>query len=175
MAKADWLKNEYDNLRGEVNQRLKLLHQFILVAVLLNVVFLLMTFALYLGGIRPEIIILFLLFVPFIFALLTFNYQANQMTMEGAAGYVGHELKDQIPEEDKEKFDGWDVFYDKHKRKYQLISFLKVMALVLPMTLPIIIDIFYRNYVNFPADILMYFDMALFAFVIFSFRYKLGM
>ena len=174
MAKIDWLKNEYNNLRGEVTQRVRLLHLFILVGVLLNVVFLLMTFAMFMGGTPTDTIILLLLFVPVIFALLTFNYQANQMTLEGAAGYISHELRKKLANDDKKNFDGWDVYYGNYKKGFQLTSFLKVMPLLLPMTLPIWINLFFISYVNYPVDLLMYFDFALFAFVIFNFRYKLS-
>ena len=174
MTQINWLKNEYNNLRGEVTQRVKLLHLFILVGVLLNVVFLLMVFSLYLGGTPNEKIILLLLFIPIIFALLTFNYQANQMTLEGAAGYISHELSQKLNSEDKKSFDQWDVYYGNYKKGFQLTSVLKVIPLLLPMTLPIWIDLFFRSYVHYPVDLLMYFDFALFAFVIFNFRYKLS-
>lgn len=174
MTQIDWLKNEYNNLRGEVTQRVKLLHLFILVAVLLNVVFLLMVFAMLMGGTSIDEIILLLLFIPIVFALLTFNYQANQMTLEGAAGYISHELREKLNNDDKKNFDQWDVYYGNYKKGFQLTSFLKVMPLLLPMTLPIWIDLFFKPYVYYPVNLLMYFDFALFAFVIFNFRYKLS-
>ena len=100
MEKINWLKNEYNNLRGEVTERVKLLHLFILVAVLLNVAFLFMVFAMLIGGTSLYEIVLFLLFMPIVFALLTFNYQANQMTLEGAAGYISHQLREKLSAED---------------------------------------------------------------------------
>lgn len=174
MTKIDWLKNEYNNLRTEVAKRVQLLHLFILVGVLFNLAILFMIFAMKFQGVSSAEIVLFLLFVPMIFALLTFNYQANQMTLEGIAGYVSADLRKKLDSQDQKDFDGWDVFYGYHKKKYQLTSFLKVLPLLLPLTLPIWIWIIYPTYIIYPLNLLVYFDLALFALVIFNFRYKIG-
>ncbi len=167
-----WQKIEYQKLKDEITTRIRLLHLFILVAVLFNLAFLLMMFALIVGGATVREIISLLLFVPVIFALLIFNYQANQMTLEGVAGYINHELKNEISKE--ESVVRWDEYYGNHKKKYQLTSFLKVMPLLLPMTLPIIIWIFYPDDISYPINLLMCFDLVLFGLVIFNFRYKFG-
>ncbi|KKR28391.1 MAG: hypothetical protein UT61_C0051G0003 [Candidatus Woesebacteria bacterium GW2011_GWA1_39_8] len=174
MEKINWLKNEYNNLRGEVTERVKLLHLFILVAVLLNVAFLFMVFAMLIGGTSLYEIVLFLLFMPIVFALLTFNYQANQMTLEGAAGYISHQLREKLSAEDQKDFDQWDVFYGRYKKSFQLTSFLKVIPLLLPMTLPIWIYLLDSSYMSYPVNLLIYFDLVLFGLVIFNFRYKIG-
>lgn len=174
MSEIDWLKNEYNNLRVEVARRAQLLHLFILVAVLFNLTILFMIFALVISGATSYELITFLLFVPIVFALLTFNYQANQMTLEGIAGYVSADLRKKLSKEDQKDFDGWDVFYGAYKKKYQLISFMKVVPLLLPMTLPIWLMLFYPNTIIYPLNILSYFDLALFAFIIYNFRYKIG-
>jgi len=174
MKKTDLILAEFANLRGEVVQRLKLLHLFILVGVLFDLVFLLMSFALLASGISINQVVIFLLLSPVIFSLLTFNYQANQMTMEGAAGYIGHELKSELPKEQQREFDNWDIYYDRHKRKYQLTSFLKVMPFLVPMTIPFWVYLFYPEFSFYPHGLMMVVDTVLFLLVIFNFRYKIG-
>lgn len=174
MKKTDLILAEFANLRGEVIQRVKLLHLFILVAVFFDLVFLFMTFALIASEVSFDQVILFLLFAPVIFTLLTFNYQANQMTLEGAAGYIGHELKSELPKEQQMEFDNWDIYYDRRKRKYQLTSFLKVMPFLTPMTIPLWVYLFYPNYSIYPHGLMMVVDAVLFLLVIFNFRYKIG-
>lgn len=174
MDKNNLIIAEYNNLRGEVNQRVKLLHLFILVACFFNLAFLFMVFAMFASGVEKSQIVLLLLFAPIVFALLTFNYQANQMTLEGVAGFVNHELRKKLSSKDQKNFDQWDSYYGGYKKNYQLTSFLKVLPLLLPMTLPILIFIFAGSYIFYPTNLLAYFDLALFGFVIFNFRYKIG-
>ena len=174
MINKDWSIIEYQKLKDEITQRIKILHLFILVAILFNLACLFMIFAMISSGFSIREIFVFLLFLPIIFAFLTFNYQANQMTLEGIAGYINHQLRKKISAEDKEIV-AWDVFYGQYKKKYQLTSFLKVVPLLLPMLLPIFIFFFDRAFIiSFPINMLASFDLILLGLVIFNFRYKIG-
>lgn len=174
MSNLQLIISEYNNLRTEIAQRVKLLHQFLLVADIFILTFLFMSFAMISSGVSQKNVILLLCFAPIVFSLLTFNYQANQMTLEGIAGYINHQLRKKLAFKDKKDLDEWDVFYGEYKRKFQLTSFLKTMPLVLPMTLPIWIYIYDPSLITYPLNLLIYFDLLLFVLVIFNFRYKIG-
>lgn len=173
MSSQDLIVAEYNSIRSEIVARVKLLHLFLLVAILFNLTFLLMAFTMFIVGVSGKQIIDLLLFVPIIFALLTFNYQANQMTFEGAAGFLNSDLRKKLPAQIQKDFDAWDIFYGARKKKYQLTSFLKVLPLLLPMTIPLWLYLYDFSIMAYPTNLLFWFDMILFGLVIFNFRYKL--
>lgn len=116
MNKNEYIIAEYNQLKNEIAVRVRLLHLFILVAVLLSFTSLLFVFVMIYADFELNKIILFLLLLPIIFALLTFNYQANQMTLEGLAGYIGYELKNKMPKELKTEIIKWDEYYGQYKK-----------------------------------------------------------
>lgn len=156
MTEMDIKQEDLRNMRHEVLERAKALHQMINLAVGLGVVFLIASF--WLGTfISPESFQVYILLIPIVFAGLTFNYQANQMTMEAVARYVTTISS------------GWDEYYASHKRKVQLTSFLKILPLLLPQLLPLF---FYPSRMTQPF--FWWVDIVLFLLVLFNFRYKAG-
>lgn len=145
---------ELRSMRIEILERAKALHQMINFAVWLSVVFIVATFWL-VKSINPENFEVYILLIPMVFAGLTFNYQANQMTMEAVAGYV------------RKLSPGWEEYYGNHKQKFQLTSFLKILPLLVPQLLPFF---FYNSRLTQP--LLWWVDVVLLFLVLFNFRYK---
>lgn len=156
MADDQFKLEEFKVNWTEIVERVKILHGLIALAVILMAVFLIGGVFLF-GQLGTERFSWYLLLIPVVFACLTFNYQANQMTMEAVASYA------------QNIHSGWHNYYGSHKRSYQLTSFLKVLPLLLPLLIPFIVDPVSAN-----AQILRFFDFALLALVIFNFRYKLS-
>lgn len=164
----DWQLAEYNNCRKEVHLRVKMLHQMITLSVILIFTSVIILVAMRAYNTNWEVTRLFLLLVPLVFATLTYNYQANQMTMEAVARFA-----DQI-RNSKFKEESWDNYYGKHKLGVQLISFMKVIPLLLPQILPIVLFFTDQQLSQIPLYfILAVIDLALFAVAIFNFRYKL--
>lgn len=143
------------NMRAEVLGRASALHQMINLAVVLGTGLLVMSFWLK-EAIAPESFELFILLIPIIFAGLTFNYQANQMTMEAVSGYV------------RSISPGWEEYYGSHKQKVQLTSFLKILPLLLPQLIP-----FFLVSSRISQPFFWWVDIILLSLVIFNFRYKI--
>lgn len=161
------METEYTVMRQEITARLQILHQQLNLATTLLMASLL--FGVFFWGIQASFsnVETFLLTLPIIFACLTFNYQANQMTMEAVANY----LRDHCV--NKEVAAGWENYYCSRKEGVQLISFLKVLPLFVPQLLPIILIAWHGTWpVSGIDQILTSIDLALFALVIFNFRYK---
>jgi hypothetical protein len=163
--KRDILIAEYTALRAEVTERVKMLHLMLTTAVLLQMVALIVYFIIVdIDALR------FALTIPIIFAVLTFNYQANQMTLEQVAGYSDH-LRRQLA---GDASGSWDEAYGKLKKKYKLTSFLKVWPLLAPMILPFIFLLSYGGLTpDSIGNTLIIVDVLLFLMVIVNFRYKL--
>ena len=110
---------------------------------------------------NQEALIIYHLTLPVVFYLLTFNYQANQMTMETVARYLRTKHKSQ-----------WEKFYVEHKKSIRITSFLKILPFF-------IVPIFCLIYLPIVADlsktenIFYVIDWALLALVIYNFKYKL--
>ncbi len=145
-----------EKLRQEITERVKILHQIINLAILLIVFALCFIVFLYQQKATEEQIGLFILLQPVIFAFLTFNYQANQMTLEGLAKYL--------------KEEGWESFYGQYKKGRRLTSFLKVLPLVAPQFVPLAIWPFFVGFYQFYWLIII--DLVLFLLVLINFRYK---
>lgn len=166
MKSDDWLLKEYEVMRLEITERVKLLHHFIAMAVYLMMVSTIIAILLVWFGGSPFSLVLFLLLLPVIFTGLTFNYQANQMTLEVLAGYSNSLIK--VGEAAK----AWDDVYGHYKRMVRLTSFLKVVPLLIPQLIPF----FVIYYVGWPRHgglaALLILDLVLFFLVIINFRYK---
>ncbi len=148
-------QEDLGNMRDEILERAKALHQIINLAVLLGGIFLVAAFWLK-QLLIPADFELFILLIPIVFAGLTFNYQANQMTMEAVASYV------------RTISPGWEEYFGAHKQKVQLTSFLKILPLLLPQLLPLF---FLASWSTQP--LLWGTDVILFLLVFFNFRYKI--
>lgn len=152
---------ELTNLRQEILERVKGLHGLITTGTYLSAFFLVAGF--FLSTLLPTVTFnWYILTLPLVFALLTFNYQANQMTMEAVGAYLRQ----------KESSEGWETFYDRYKKGVQLTSFLKILPLLVPQLLPIIL--WATNASLEPnQQLLASADLVLFLLVIANFRYKL--
>lgn len=167
---STWALEEYEQVRREITERAKILHSFITLGTILYLPILITIFWLMSQGAPRELIELFLFSVPFIYAGLLFNYQANQMTLEGLA-YHSDNLIRTYREQSKEGVSTWDDYYGQHKLRYRLISFFKVTPLLFPMLIPLLallfqVDISETHSVLFGADLL------LLGIVLINFRYK---
>lgn len=159
--------DEHLGLRREITERVKILHSLLGQATGLLMVSVIFGYYLFVGGLPFEQIETFLLFLPIIFACLAFNYQANQMTMETVSYY----LCDQFPEAGGK----WEKYYGDRKRAVQLISFLKTLPLFLPLLLPIVLIAWHGAWPTAVFNqVLTSIDLALFALVLFNFRYKIS-
>lgn len=149
-----WHLEEYKQLRHEIAVRVQLLHWLIALSSILSVAAIIAAFYLRLNH-------LFLLVLPLVFSGITFNYQANQMTMEAVAVYLQNKYNDHL---------AWDKAYGEAKVPQRLTSFLKTIPLHLPMLIPFIL--FATNRVPRALTPLAWIDIAIFALVIYNFRYK---
>ncbi len=150
--------NEYESLRNEVIARIKILHHQISLAVTLSFLFI---FGFLIFYTNQEALIIYLLTLPVVFYLLTFNYQANQMTMETVARYLRTKHKSQ-----------WEKFYVEHKKGIRISSFLKVLPFFFT---PIFCLIYLPIVANLSRteNIFYILDWVLLALVIYNFKYKL--
>lgn len=151
---------EFTNLRLEIVERAKLLHQTINLAVILSVVLLVSGFFLQ-SFLTPEQFTWYLAFTPLVFALLTFNYQSNQMTLEAVAAYVNA----------GKSSDEWDDAYIKHKRRVVLTSFLKVWPLLIPQLLPLVLLVYGYPLTTGQTHLLIL-DIVFLALGLINFYYK---
>jgi hypothetical protein len=164
MSNQELLLKEYEIIRLEIIERAKLLHQLISLSVILSSTLFIVAFWLF-----PSFSLQqkdsFLLGLPLLFAGLTFNYQANQMTLESLAGYSRELVKTSPP------IQTWDDFYGKYKYHYQLTSFLKTLPLLVPQLVP------YFFFVPLSqtslGKVLLSVDIVFFLLVLVNFRYKM--
>mgnify|MGYP006952612258 FL=1 len=155
------------SLRAEITRRVGLLHQQLNLAAVMLLAAAGFGYYLYLLGTTFEQLETFGLFLPLVFSCLTFNYQGNQMTLEALARY----LREQSPGQATAA--KWENFYGDFKRSVQLISFLKILPLLLPQLLPFIYLARHGWPIGLLDGILISFDLALLLLTIFNFRYKL--
>lgn len=153
---------EYKMLRAEIKTRIKILHQTVNLAVILLAVFLVAGSGLYLASSDQLLMESYLLLLPLVFAGLTNNYQANQMTLEATARYLASALP---------RLSNWEEFYGRQKRQFELLSFLKTLPLFIPLTLPLVVW-FIFGWPEGKLGILAAIDLLLLILIIFNFRYK---
>jgi len=157
--------DEYRSLRLEIVERVKILHSLITTSIIIGLVGLVIAMLL-LGN--AEILSIFLLFLAMIFPLLAFNYQANQMTLEGIAKYLNTDYREH--QVDKNAL-GWDDFYGQLKKTRRLTSFLKVLPFFLPLVIPIYLLAIGSAQTGWPLALAII-DLVLYALAIYNFRYK---
>lgn len=159
---------EFAALRQEITVRAILLHVLLGLATLLLLVGTAVAFWLYNFSHDLDLVENFLLVLPLIFTCLTFGYQANQWTLERLAGY----LRNHSPIKDLAA--GWENYYSNAKRNSELLSFLKILPLLLPQLLPLILMWWNWGVPTSPLNsILTGIDLIFFVLTIFTFRYKL--
>ncbi len=160
--------NEYRALRSEINVRAFQLHFLLALGSVLLLAASAVAFFLYNQSHDLDLTENFLLTLPIIFSCLTFGYQNNQWTLERVRDY----LRDKSP--DKDLGNGWENYFGAAKLNSELLSFLKVLPLLLPQLLPLVL--IWWNW-GTPTGALNHIltgvDITLFVLVIFSFRYKL--
>ena len=163
------LLEEYRGARTEVRERAKFLHTTLSLAVILESFAAATWSVLVLLHAPTSLQHTFLLLQPIIFATLTFNYQANQMSLEAVAGFSDR-LRSST--EFNVEAESWDQAYGKHKLGFELTSFLKIFSLILPLLLPFVVIQLGSSYPQGGNGILCSVDIALFALVLANFRYK---
>ncbi len=166
------LEREHHSFRQEILERVKFLHQLLSLATVLWGAFFIVGIFLVWQGISRELLTTYMLVIPIIFSILTYNYQANQMTMEAVARYLYFHLKPAI-KTPTFQIKSWDEDYASEKYKYRLISFLKVSPLLLPQSLPFIVLIWLGQLPSGSLNFSLWlFGLLLFGLTIFNFRYK---
>lgn len=166
------LEREHHAFRQEILERVKFLHQVLSLATLLWGALLIFGFFLAWQEVPRQLLLTYILITPIIFSTLTYNYQANQMTMEAVARYLYFHLKPAI-KTPTASVKSWDEDYASEKNKYRLISFLKVSPLLLPQSLPIIIVFWLKSLPEGDLNLSLWvFDLFLFGLTLFNFRYK---
>lgn len=145
--------------RHEITARVTTLHNQLSLAAVMSLVVLLAF--LWLTGTGKETWLL-LGAIP-IFAALTFNYQANQITMEAMAKYLVSSGS-----EDR----GWEGFWGDFKLKIRLASVIKTTALILPQLVMLVWLSFYVDLTQ-PQLLILAFDWLLGVLILVNFRYKL--
>ena len=156
---------EHRILRQEITERIGVLHgQLNIAAVLLFI----LVVIIWVFGVNGGTTLNWLLlesFIPFI--CLAFNYQANQMTMEAVARYIDEQL---VPKMDGGF--GWGKFWSDYKARVRLISFTKVLALILPIVSIFVWSILAWGDLTQPQKIVAVFNALLFFIGVVNFRYK---
>lgn len=158
------MPDEHGQLRREIVERLRLLHLLLLAAALAWLLGGITVLTLWAWTSSIELTQLSALLVSLVVAFIATNYQANQMTMEQAALYL------------KEKYEtetaGWEKDYKTRRQAYELVSFMKVLPLVLGAIIPIVILVASwgtAGVVATSAAVLV----AIYLLIFFNFRYKL--
>ncbi len=155
----------YHTLRQEVVVRVFILHLLLAIASAFCVLVGITLIWLNAFKVDPSLITLFIATVPLPFAFLTFNYQANQMTLEAVARYS------QALETTKNS--GWDHYYGQYKVWVRLTSFLKVVPLLVPIVATLIYLLPHSFSSNQPIIAALWWaDLLLALLITYNFRYK---
>jgi hypothetical protein len=156
---------EYSQLRQEISARLVMHHNQLALATVLQLVCALFVMWLNHPTANWESTELFLLIVPIVFAGLTFNYQANQCTMESVGRYLNQQYGNSGMK--------WEEFFGTEKFKSKLVSFSKALPLIWPLFIPVVL----WSVVGWPegklASSLFVVDLTLLIIMLANFRYKL--
>ncbi len=157
---------EYNQMRQEILARVTMHHQQLVYAVVLQ--FLSLVFLIWINHLVADwpSTLVFLLVLPIIFAGLTYNYQANQATLESVATYLNQQYNSVGLK--------WEEFFGHRKSKQKLISFSKALPLIWPQFIPIII-LFAGGWPSGNIESgLMIVDLILLVLTLLNFRFKLA-
>lgn len=155
---------EYNQLRQEILARATMHHEQLVYAVVIQFVSLMFLVWLNHHQVNWASTELFLLALPMVFAGLTYNYQANQCTLESAAKYLHHQYNSVGLK--------WDEFFGSQKSKQHLVSFSKALPLIWPQFVPIVIWIVFGWPTGRLSSALMTVDLILLIVTLLNFRYK---
>ncbi len=159
----------YQALQREILERAKILHSIINLAISFLFVSLIVFFVFKLFLVSKETIQWYLLSLPPIFAFLSFNYQANGLTLEIALRYTQY-----LFENDLRDIEDWRPYYIERKAKGKLVAFSKTLPLLLPQFIPIVMLVFRQiTFSNFSMQALFVADTLLLLLTVVNFRYKL--
>lgn len=173
MEKEKFILAEYEELRKELLSRVKILYQILNLAIVIFALFIVLLIWLYFQSIASNILVILLLFVPIVFAFITFIYQDNQKTLEGVAKYLHDELLPDAKKIADENIWQWEDYFVKRKKSYQVSSAFKIFVLILPLLIPFYL--IWQNLITLPAQWpLAIFDIVLSIIVLINFRYKLN-
>ncbi|MFA6493355.1 MAG: hypothetical protein WCV58_04410 [Patescibacteria group bacterium] len=172
MNKEKWFALEYGKSRNELNNRIVFLHKTINLAIILWVVFLIITFIIIGLGVKRDLLHTFLLFIPIIMDLLAFNYQSNQNSLESIPRYYYYYLKPILEQKYGNDTLHWEEYFAKEKEPFKYESVTKVFPFVLPSLIP-----FYFLFTRIPLKsyqfVLVAIDILFLLLMIYIFRYKL--
>lgn len=159
--------DEYIALRQEVTARALLLHQLLGLLTILEMLIVIISFY-FINQRQWSLVYTLLLASPIVLAGLTFNYQANQMTLEAVANYSA------LLVEPDSKTIAWDTTYGKIKRNYQLISFLKIWPIIVLHLSPLLLIIGSPSVFKSPINLVLFVcNVVVGLLVLFNFRYKI--
>lgn len=151
---------EYQCLQSEIAHRSRILHGILNLAAILIFISIIFFLVLKIFEVEQQLIKLYLLLLPLVFANLAFNYQANGFTLEAALKYT---------EKLFEK--SWRSYYLEEKKKYRLIAFTKA----LPLWTPFLAPFFMLNqiFLDIPSIVLFFINNILLLIIIRNFiHYK---
>lgn len=164
-----WQMLEYQTLRSEITERIKILHYSIHLTTVLLALLIIFVFILFFLEADYNILITFLLTIPIFINLLAFNYQSNQNVLESIARYICYELKPQV---NISEVLNWEYYFAKEKQSFKIDSATKVFPFLIPSLIPIYLLVFSQPLLSFQL-FLAYFDLLLLAVMLIGFRYKL--
>jgi hypothetical protein len=173
MEKEKWDMLEYEQIHGELNNRINFLHNSINLAVIFWLILLIMSFLFMAMGMPQDMFITFLLLIPIIMDLLCFNYQSSQNSLESIARYNQYHLKPRLEEKYKtQDILGWEKFFATDKEPFKIESSTKVFPFILPSIIPL-----YFLFAHTPLQPLqiaiLVTDLVFLAIILVIFRYKL--
>jgi uncharacterized membrane protein len=172
LDREKWQALEFEQLRGELNNRVDFLHKSINLAIIFWLIFLIMSFFFMAIGMPKNIFYTFLLLIPVVMDLLGFNYQSNQNSLESIPRYFQYHLKPILDEKHGDGMLAWEKFFADEKFPFRFESVTKVFPFVLPSIIP-----FYFLFAKVPLEnyqaAILAIDLILLVLMLSIFRYKL--
>lgn len=172
MDKEQWQALEFKTSRHELNNRIDYLHKSINLGAIFWLVFLVASFFFIAIGLDKNLFYTYLLLIPIVMDLLTFNYQSNQNSLESIPRYYHYHLKPMLEEKYGKGVLEWEKYFADDKEPFKYESVTKIFPFVLPSIIP-----FYFLFARVPLDtfqiILVIVDILFLVLMLESFRYKL--
>jgi len=172
MDKEKWDALEFEQLRGELNQRIAFLHKNITLGAIFWLIFLIATFFLIVLGIEKETFYTYLLLIPIVLDLLAFNYQSNQNSLESIPRYFHYYLKPKLREKYGTEMLHWEKFFADDKKPFSIESVTKIFPFVFPSAIPLYFLFAGIQLEKYQMTILIV-DLFFLALMLWIFRYKL--
>lgn len=173
MEKEKWDMLEYEQIHGELNNRINFLHNSINLAVIFWLIFLIISFLFMALGIPKDMFITYLLLIPVVMDLLCFNYQSSQNSLESIARYNEYYLKPKLEKKYATKdILGWERFFANDKEPFKIESSTKVFPFILPSIIPLYFLFAHTPLLPYQTAILNT-DLVFLVIILVIFRYKL--